>query len=159
MDLETGKRIFYLYNGSTFFIDREVGSLYKKCKVPVEIEQTWRKDIIDTLKRKVAISKGKELVSSTIGLTQLLQDNDALGIFKSILARKDLDTFTRLIICEMLKERFKKSEQFTKEILKRNQLLMMENLKTVDSSYKKDPRFKNYNFRQSFENRLPLLTQ
>ena len=159
MDLETGKKIFYKYNGSHFYIDREVGAIYRKCKVPTEIEQVWLEDIIDSLKKKVAISKGEELVSATMSLTQLLTDNDAFEVFKYVLARKDIDTFSRLIVCEMLKNRSKSSGQQIKEVLEENQSLMVASPKTVDSSYRDNPLYKNLDFEQSIETRLPLLTQ
>ena len=45
MDLEKGKRIFFKFNGSHFYLDRECYDAYNKCDILKEIEQQWIEEI------------------------------------------------------------------------------------------------------------------
>ena len=51
-DFETAKKIYFQCLGSKFFIDREYGQQYKKFNVPPAIEESWKKELCDILKRE-----------------------------------------------------------------------------------------------------------
>ena len=45
MNIKKGKEIFFKYHGSQFYIDRELGDEYKKCRIPKFMEEQWLKEI------------------------------------------------------------------------------------------------------------------
>ena len=51
-DLKIAKDIYFQCLGSKFFIDREYGQQYKKFNVPPAIEESWKKELCDILKRE-----------------------------------------------------------------------------------------------------------
>ena len=57
-DFETAKKIYFQCLGSKFFIDREYGQQYKKFNVPTAIEESWKKELCDTLKREIEYNEG-----------------------------------------------------------------------------------------------------
>lgn len=155
MNIEEGKRIFYQYNGSKMYIDREVGKAYRKCEVPFYMEELWKEDIMQSLRKQIEQSKGSELISTLISYTQLLSTQEAIDCITEVLSDRQLDTFSRIILCESLKQliRYPDIDNEIKNsivaILKSNKEIMLSDSITIDDSYIHDWRMRNYDFSES----------
>lgn len=150
MDLEKGKRIFYMCNGSHFFIDREYPKEYKKCRVPKEIEEQWLEEIKNNFLTNIDVKKGADRVTYISYYIHLLDGASAVRFLFEILKKTDFDTFSLIILAETLKHLSKDvSEQLKEEInnlLLKLKKMMLSNEIIIDESYKRKPGMKDYDF-------------
>lgn len=104
MDLEKGRQIFFRFRGSRFYIDRECPDEYKKCAVPKSIEQQWVEEIKIDLLSKIKAQKGCCRVALVNRYIPLLDNELAVEFLIEELNKKDLDTFSMIILLERLKQ-------------------------------------------------------
>ena len=107
VNIEKGKELFYKYYGSKFGIAHDLGSEYERCNIPKNLEEEWLKDIKNTLIAKIQSKDcvGHELCVFINRYEQICSSKeleDFIGIIEYCLNR-ELDTFTKLLICENLK--------------------------------------------------------
>ena len=151
MDLEKGKEIFYKYNGSKVSIEREVGNEYKKCNVPIEVENEWRQDIMISLLTAIKRSNGADLIKYVMSYIQLLSTEQCLRFLINIIKNRKLDTFTCLLLCETLKDFVKCYNIYLYDIdieqeLKHYKEFMLQNDIIIDESYKSVWYMQDYDF-------------
>ena len=151
MDLDKGKQIFFRYNGSRFHIARECFNEYKQCRVPKNIEEQWLEEIKINFLKSISGERGYNKVVLINNYIQLLDSESAVHFIIDIFNQTNLDTFSIIILAEMLKHYISIyiPEQLKQEI--NNLLLILKKIMLnteikVDESYKKNPYMKNYDF-------------
>lgn len=151
MNLDKGKRIFYKYYGNHFYIDRETGNEYKKCKIPAEIEKEWLLEIKKQLEDIIYNSDNR---TSTYYLMtfylELLSVDEALCFARELLNKKNYDTFSVLIILEYFKgiSRNVNNKTFTEinSFIDSNKRLLLAKEIVVDNLYKQAKTMRGYDF-------------
>ena len=103
IDLDKGREIFYKYKGDKFGISRDLGEEYKKCNIPKEIEQEWKKDIIRKLNNEIKNETGNLRMGAIWAYVQIISTGEALNFLVGVLDSNDFDTFSTILICEHLK--------------------------------------------------------
>lgn len=150
MDIRKGKKIFYSYQGNKMAIDRELNDEYSKCKVPKAIENYWKSDILSLLQSKINASKGSEKMKNITSYIHLLSIEQGSQYLIDILKNK-FDTFSRLILCETLKQFLKYNLNIVLrkriiDTLSENKRQMLNNPISIDESYLKEQYLKDYDF-------------
>lgn len=147
-DFETAKKIYFQCLGSKFFIDREYGKQYKKFNVPTAIEESWKKELCDTLKREIEYNEGCLRIDAIGAYIQLLNANAAVEFLNAFLEQTKLDSFSILILIETLKNYYLHStsyglSEYNKELIllkiKHYKMNLLSSKITVDQSYKNLP--------------------
>lgn len=108
MNIEKGKELFYKYYGNRFGIQNDLGMEYEKCKIPKSLEDEWLKDIKNILKTKIESNEcvGFELLCYIRRYAYLfpLKDIHECVITIEKCFNRNIDTFTKIRICEDLKD-------------------------------------------------------
>ena len=135
-NIEKGKELFYSYYGSRFGLYHDLGDEYEKCNVPKMIERKWRKDIIKILKNDIKNSVGMELHTAVIRYINLTSP----GAFwlMDLLEERELDTYTALLFCRMIKDEykvFKFETRSTNRFLEKYKNKLLSKPITVHESY------------------------
>lgn len=151
MNIEKGKEIFYRFKGNKYFIISELGKEYRKCKIPKEIEDEWRKDIISSLRAEIAITNGQKKIEAIDSYIYFLRYEEAAIFLMEIIKNTNLDTFSLMIECEQLKYylRVIKDNSIKNEIVKllvqTKERMLSEDI-TIDEEYLNSPHLKDYDF-------------
>ena len=151
VDYNNGKKIFYECYGSNFNIEREYGKQYKLCNIPIEVEDVWRKDIIQQLVYKIDNTIGAQKIENIEHYLQLITNNDALDFLKKSL-KKEMDTFSRIIICEKLKHCAKVIAIKDSALLENINNLLLENVnKMLNEKIVIDCSYFNFQYMQDYD--------
>lgn len=165
VDLEKGRRLFFQYDGSrmNLCIDLNNPDEYANCNVPKELEKQWLLEIISNLKSKIEESTGNEKFGYLVRLVHINEICDNVSLICSILKYNKLDTFSAILLCELLqtekkhiqdsamydKKKYEKNFQFVNEIdttvKSYAQKLLSESI-IIDESFKKSTHMINYDF-------------
>lgn len=151
MDLEKGKQIFFKYDGSHFNIDTECPKEYKKCEIPKEIEQQWLEEIKDNFLKSIDVEKGSHRVALINRYIQLLDNTSAVYFLIEMLNKKDLDTFSMIILAESIKHYLSLNisdglkEKINILLLQLKDVMLSGEIK-IDECYKKAWYMKDYDF-------------
>lgn len=151
MNIEKGKQIFFEFSGNHFHIDRECPDEYKKCGVPKDVEQQWLDEIKTDLLSKIKVSKGHAQVVLINRYISLLANELAVEFLIRVLKQTDLDTFSRIILLETLKQYLScgLSEVMVEEIeniLAYGKKIMLTQKITIDDQYKSISYMADYDF-------------
>jgi hypothetical protein len=94
---KTAKRLFFDYDGSTFYMSRnDVETVYKAYHVPIEIENEWKRELT-----ALRLSQYRE-TGKFAYLGYLLENNHA-ELLAAILERKPNGTYiNKLVVLEMI---------------------------------------------------------
>lgn len=155
-NLEKGKDLFFQYNGSIMSLDREgLGTEYRNCNIPKEIESQWKTEIRIGLQEEIKDYNGEKKVTAILKLMQISDFPDRLNFLITILNDIELDSFSRIIICESLVNEKKNIDnpvikKIIDENVDSNKLKLLNDTITIDESYKNASYMKKYDF--SIEN-------
>ena len=143
-DIEKGKELFYKYYGSKFGIAHDLGMVYEKYHIPKYLEDEWLKDIKQSLIAKIESNDCvmEELIVYISRYEQISSSQeleDFIAIIENCLNR-ELDTFTKLLICENLKNvsrRIKNSSVLAQinEIIAKQKTELLSKEITIDKSH------------------------
>lgn len=157
-DLKIAKDIYFQCLGSKFFIDREYGQQYKKFNVPPAIEESWKKELCDILKREIKYNEGCLKIDAVGKYIQLLNANASVEFLNGFLGQTKLDSFSTLILIETLKRYYLHSASYglsgySKELIltsiKHYKMNLLSSKITVDQSYKNSPSMRGYDFSEA----------
>lgn len=163
MDLEKGREIFFKYNGSRFYIDRECPNEYKKCGIPLEIEKQWLEEIKHDLLVKVKELKGAYRMQAINDYIQISDFASSICLLSEILLESGVDTFSSIILLETLKQYLRRniSDNLKRDIEKTiidSKKKLLEKEISVDDSYKNLNYMIDYDFsKDSIMNRINKL--
>ncbi len=167
IDIIKGKAIFYKYKGSKFNISRDLGDEYKKCYIPEEIEDEWKKDIISNLMTEIKKEVGSLRIEAISAFIQINSPNDSISMLFEVLKCDNLDTFSTIIVCEFLKNFIDTNRNFLinkeqtthiEKILETKKRKMLSSQINIDSSFIMLPYMKDYDFsEQNIVNRIQKL--
>jgi len=142
LEYEKGKQIFFACNGSHFFIDREFGDQYGKCRIPREIEIAWREEIKEKLLARIASEKGSQRVWSIFAYVDLLSVHEAVDFLVQCIHAEEQDTFSLLLLAEHLPRYLRYADEAMKSRIKEELLALQNTLLhrpvTVDGSYDRE---------------------
>ena len=153
--MEEAKQIFYNCLGSHVSIDRNFGDYYKKFNVPIEIENEWKQNILNDLKKKVNAENAYPKIKAAEAYVQLIDATEAVTFLIDILKNAVLDTFSVILILENLKRymlHYKtyhlsvENAVFIKQTIEKYKTIIMTQKIKIDDSYKKLSFMKNYDF-------------
>ncbi|MBO5327692.1 MAG: hypothetical protein J6B04_00800 [Clostridia bacterium] len=164
IDIIKGKAIFYKYKGSKFDISRDLGDEYKKCYIPQEIEDEWKKDIINNLKAEIKHKSGNLRIVAISAFIQINSADEAIKMLLEVLKCDNLDTFSAIIICESLKKFIDINRRFLineeqiyniKLVLENEKKKMLSSKIYIDNSFMILPYMNDYDFsEQNIVNRI-----
>jgi hypothetical protein len=160
---DEAKKIYFHYNGSYFFMDREGDyEKYQSFNVPRFIEEKWdeeiKKNIISDINKemnvRIIVSLCRKLIS--ISADKIYNNIDICGLkFVSDVLnnnKHNFDTFTKLILIELMfnklysKNFFKADSGITKHILQESLEYLKQLSKeqiTISSDYPKEHEIEN----------------
>lgn len=151
LSIEEAKDLFFRYDGSKTGIERDLGDVYRNCKIPPDVEAQWVREIKNNLSDKIRCGKGSVLYSAIRSYCNLLKPADANTFLTDFLSNHAMDSFTRLLLCELMKAHLKyyinekmlfkktdeKKELWTRFICDQKNLLLSSPFR-VDPSYPAD---------------------
>lgn len=149
INLEKGKMLYYQYYGSKFGMWHDLDDEYEKCYVPQEIEAEWKADIISKLEKEILTAQGSDLEVAVSRYINLIPKSSNYLI--RLLQSKEMDTFTSIIFCEMLKNDMLKTKNKIKaahirSFLDEMKIKLLKTSITIHESYIKDPYMCLYDF-------------
>lgn len=160
IDFEKGKKLFFECCGSSMCLDRDYGAEYKKCNIPKEIEEQWRAEIKIEIENRIQYDEGAGKVSAISKLLQICDLNERLDILYCVLKCDNLDTFSRIILCEFLQKERKhcNGDQIIGNIIATNKEKLLKNEIVIHESYRNAAYMKGYNFsEESIKKRIENL--
>lgn len=148
IDLEKGKKLFFECHGSSMCLDRDYDAEYRKCNIPKGVEEQWRAEIKNDLKNGIKYIWGAEKVSVISKLLQISDLSERLNILYDVLECEDLDTFSRIILCEFLKNERKNSHdnQIIEHLIATNKEKLLKDMIFIHESYRDATYMKGYDF-------------
>lgn len=134
-----GRNLFFRFYGNIYYMMQEgVYDEYKKLKIPKEIESMWRQELFEDTKRKLdnetSIYKKVVLVGDLLNFG--INANCVTCIIVNLLSG-EIDTFSRILLCEELKRCFyyeKKTSKLSTILEMQKKKMLSENI-TVDEKY------------------------
>lgn len=166
-DLSKAKKIFFHCLGSKVAIDREYGDKYAILKVPIEVENEWKKEIMANLKYEINNSSGYERFEAVNNYLQIVDHNEAIVFLIDILNGSRFDTFSIILILETLKQYLKRyklhglskeSVELIQNIINKYKEKLLHDSITIDKSYINSPYMHGYDFSDdSILNRIKML--
>lgn len=122
---------------------------YEKCYVPQEIEAEWKADIISKLDKEILTAQGSDLEVAVSRYINLIPKSSNYLI--RLLQSKEMDTFTSIIFCEMLKNNMLKTKNKIKaahirSFLDEMKIKLLKTTITIHESYINDPYMCLYDF-------------
>lgn len=155
-DLQYAKQIFLKYAGSYFHMIRdERYEEYKKYKVPVEIENKWIKEYqSEAIERLKSINNNTKfryifytLYETLIGYKNIDCLKELVKITGFKIEKKEIDSFSQLIISELLLEIVEKyyKDEIRDDVIMETKEFAIENLRKLITSpikYKKTEEIK-----------------
>ena len=151
--IEFGKKIFYENYGNYFSIAMNYGDRkYKKFRIPKELEKDWQDDIKREYFKRIYATKGAEQHKNVLIYIDLLTAEQAVEFLEDLL-NQPLDSFTRLLYCENIKNhlRFVKSSlaaSHARFVIAKNKEQLLSQTITVDPQYKYEMQPYNYNWNE-----------
>lgn len=153
-DLRQAKLIFFRYGGNKYAMHKE-GELskYEKFNVSIETESRWISEIFDSYLERIYQSKSgfdkKMLLSMLINLDT--EEDLTIATTIKVLNQEKMDSFSVILICEILKNKIKSLKKsnnisLVKEELKRQSLILLNTPITIDTKYIESPYMKDYDF-------------
>jgi len=141
-NVELGKKLFYDCYGSKVCLDRTYGTEYSNCNIAIDLETEWRKDIIKILENHIDELYGQEKMESINKYLQIVSSEHQISKLIELLDEGDIDSFTRLQLCEMLTEiyirlRNSLNIEIVRRNIEKNITLLTNNSITIHESYKK----------------------
>jgi|GEM_PF-1134970 len=139
---ELGKKLFYECYGSKVCLDRNFGKEYARCNISKDLEIKWKKDILEMLEEQITVLDGNSKTSAIIYYLQIVSQEKQINKLVEILKERNLDSFSRLLISEMLSEIYDKSsntlnKMYIKKVIDDN-IQILKNAKIIiHESYKK----------------------
>jgi len=149
--IEFGKRIFYENCGSHFSIAMNYGDKkYKRLRIPKDLEKDWQGDIKREYFKRIHATKGAEQHKNVLIYTDLLTAEQAVEFLEELL-NQPLDSFTRLLYCENIKNhlRFVKSPlaaDHARFVIAKNKEQLLADEITIDPQYKNEMQPYNYDW-------------
>jgi hypothetical protein len=101
IDLVNGKKVFFDYDGNLFSINREVPE-YRHYNVPKDVEDVWKKTIINNLLEEVENSIGHEKTVKVTKLLAIYGHSNNIQLLEALLEDDTLDTFSKILYLEDL---------------------------------------------------------
>ena len=148
LSFEEAKRLFFRYRGSTFGLDFDgYGDAYRKCRIPRETEEEWRREIKEDLLHEISGEQGKKRLSAVQGYAEMISDDEAASFLCRILRDCDLDSFSATVICEQLQEVAQKvhaERDYYLRVVRENAERLLASPITVDQSFLDDPGMNGY---------------
>ena len=134
-----GKKLFFQFYGNIYYMLQEgVYDEYKKLKIPKGIETMWREELFEDTKKQIRNETNtyKKVVLVGNLLNYGIKTDFVISIIVELLDC-DIDTFSRILLCEELKRCFYNNETSSKlskilEIQKKN--MLSKNI-TIDEKY------------------------
>ncbi len=138
VDLKKGKALYYEYYGNKYGMSLNLGDEYLNCNVPEKIEREWKADVIKILEREISSFCGSDLLSAVDRYMQLKQAEPEW--LMSFLNTRKTDTFTALILCELLKDKIRLIKNIIRKwrirrFLDGFKIKLLSKPVTVDESY------------------------
>ena len=152
-NIRAGKTMFFRFHGNTHHMWQEgVYEDYKRLKIPVELENKWREELFEDLKKQF-LNK-KSIHDKVIGIGNLLDlgvMTDSVVSIIECLLREKIDTFSKLLLCEELKRIPCENEEKKRiiSILENQKQHMLSEDITVDEKYLHLSYMKDYDFSNS----------
>ena len=152
VNLEKGKKIFFENCGNIFIIERNLGPTeYKECNIPKELEEQWTKELQEDILNKIKKAETKEDVHSLFVELSFLRIHvdERIKPIIEYLNNNELDTFTTLLLCEMMEEeeKYVSDESFKNKIDEVIDIYVKKMLNepiVIDESYKNDGHMRGY---------------
>lgn len=143
-------------------IHRELGEEYFKCKIPKDLEKIWQKDIEVSLLLQIEKANGSYMINVINSYLHLLDVDSRINFLLKKINEIELDTFSRLILCESLKRECHYNtdnliNSKIRESLTKTKERMLNERIIVDKSYKESSYMRDYDF--STENILYRIKQ
>lgn len=154
ISLAEAKQMFFRCEGSIMGIDRDFGDAYRKCRVPKELENQWREELINSYKEKIPDLSGQKQTNTVMALSNLLEPDEGTQYLVAFLKTTELDSFSRLVLCEWLKDllqRVKGDQSLFIDAIRDNKKILMNSPITIDSSYIESPAMVGYDFSESYQ--------
>lgn len=141
LNLELGKKLFYGCNGSKVCLDRNFRADYINCNIPKDLERKWSEDIVRTLDVQISELDGQNKVKAIINYLQIVNDEKQISKLVEVLKEDQIDSFSRLQLCEMLSEIYAKGNRsLNKELIRKtieeNIVFFRDNEIIIHDSYK-----------------------
>ena len=148
LSFDEAKKLFFEYNGSKMDIEHDLGDVYNDCKIPWDVELQWLQEIKQNLYNQIHCEKGNALYTAIDRYCNLLKPVDANTFLTAFLFDNTMDSYTRLLLCELMKRNLKSINErslFKKNDDKKrlfidaicdNKNLLLNSQITVDPSYK-----------------------
>lgn len=149
--ITNGRVLFFQYYGNIhYMLQAGVYDKYKKLKVPQKIEDGWREELFDDLRRQFC-SKAS-IYEKIIWIGSLLNigvKTDVVATFICNLLEEDIDTFSRILLCEELKRCSHHNSKGAPKltiILEDQKKHMLERDITIDAKYYQLSCMSDYDF-------------
>lgn len=141
-NVDLGKKLFYDCYGSKVCLDRNYDTEYSNCNISIELENEWRKDVIKILENHIDTLEDQEKIESINKYLQIVSSELQISKLIELLDGGDIDSFTRLQLCEMLSEIYIRSKnslntEIVRRNIEKNITLLTNNSITIHESYKK----------------------
>ena len=134
-----GRKLFFRFGGNTHYMWQEgVYNEYKKLKIPKEIEKMWRQELFEDTKKQ--LHNETSIYKKVILVGTLLNYGINTDVVVSIivdLLNSEIDTFSKILLCEELKRCFynEKNTSGLIEILEMQKQNMLSKDITIDEKY------------------------
>lgn len=154
-----GKRIFYENYGNHFSIAMNYGEKeYKRLKVPIALEKEWQNDIKNKYLQLIYSHKCAEQYKYVLIYIDLISPEQTVEFLEELL-RYPMDSFTRLLYCELIKDAIKhikllSAKAHAQLVLEQNKEKLLSSDIIIDEKYKYDMQKFNYEW-----SKVPLRIQ
>ena len=153
-DLKEAKNIYFRYSGNKFEMERDdVYKKYKYYRISKEQEEKWKDEIFEDYKSIINKENDNfKLVNNIRGILMLeYRTTEAINKVIDILNRREIDTFSSILICEEIKKTLKSNHENNNcdnvkgDLYQIKNKLLNEKI-TIDSKYLNTNFMKNYDF-------------
>lgn len=132
------KLFFRFYGNPHYMLQEGIYNEYKKLKIPKEIEKIWRQELFEDTKKQ--LHNETSIYEKIILLGNLLNYGVNTDVVVSIivdLLNSEIDTFSKILLCEELKRCFHNEKNTSNliEILEMQKKNMLSKDITVDEKY------------------------
>lgn len=134
-----GRNLFFKFHGNIYYMLQEgVYGEYKKLKIPRKIESIWREELFEETKKQ--IHNETNIYKKIVMIGNLLNYGIKRDVVVSIivgLLDSEIDTFSKILLCEELKRCYYNREIIYKlsTILETQKKKMLSNNITIDEKY------------------------
>ena len=162
-DLKEAKNIYFRYGGNKFEMERDgVYKKYNNYGITKRQEGKWKDEIFEDYKSKIEKEYDNLKLENNIhGILMLeYRTTEAINIVIDILNRRDIDTFSSILICEEIKKTLKYTHENNNCDNVKSGLYQIKNKLlnekiTIDSRYLNASFMRDYDFSEcSIRNRI-----